>query len=145
MTAVDFLADGATLIALNRLSSNTLNSHIGMVFTVLGRDFLQAEMPVDARTRQPHGLLHGGASAAMIETLGSVASGLLLTGSGRRAVGLEIHANHLRAARSGVVTGEVRAVHAGGSTHVWRVRIVDARARLVCDGGLTCMVLEAQS
>lgn len=144
MTTVDFLAGGSTLAALNHLSSGTLNERIGMVFTALGRGFLRAEMPADARTRQPYGLLHGGASAAMIETLGSVASGLLLTGTGRTAVGLEIHANHVRAVRSGVVTGEVRPLHAGGSTHVWRVRIVDTRGRVICDGGLTCMVLDAQ-
>ncbi|WP_024869639.1 hotdog fold thioesterase [Pseudoxanthomonas suwonensis] len=126
---------------LNRLSQGTLIEHLGIVFTAAGPDWVQATMPVDARTRQPYGLLHGGASVVLAETLGSSAGNLCLDTSRQQAVGLEINANHLRAVREGVVTGTARAVHVGRSTQVWDIRIEDERGRLVCVSRLTLAVV----
>jgi len=126
---------------LNRLSQGTLIEHLGIVFTAAGPDWVQATMPVDARTRQPYGLLHGGASVVLAETLGSSAGNLCLDTSRQQAVGLEINANHLRAVREGMVTGTARAVHVGRSTQVWDIRIEDERGRLVCVSRLTLAVV----
>ena len=98
-------------------------------------------MPVDARTVQPYGLLHGGASVVLAETLGSSAGNLCLDTRVQMAVGLEINANHLRAVRQGVVTGTARALHVGRSTQVWEIRIEDERARAVCVSRLTLAVV----
>ncbi len=127
--------------ALNALSRNTLIEHLGIVFTAAGEDWLQATMPVDPRTRQPYGLLHGGASVVLAETLGSSAGNLCLDTSERRAVGLEINANHLRAATAGTVTGTARALHVGRTTQVWEIRIEDERGRAVCVSRLTLAVV----
>ena len=105
-----------SLDELNRLSRGTLIDHLGIVFTGAGEDWLQATMPVDERTRQPYGLLHGGASVVLAETLGSSAGNLCVDTASQVCVGLEINANHLRAARSGVVTGTARALHVGRTT-----------------------------
>ena len=126
---------------LNRLSRGTLIEHLGIVFTAAGEDWLQATMPVDARTVQPYGLLHGGASVVLAETLGSSAGNLCLDTRVQMAVGLEINANHLRAVRQGVVTGTARALHVGRSTQVWEIRIEDERARAVCVSRLTLAVV----
>ncbi len=126
---------------LNRLSQGTLIDHLGIVFTEAGPDWLRATMPVDARTRQPYGLLHGGASVVLAETLGSSAGNLCLDTRKRMAVGLEINANHLRAVREGLVTGTARAVHVGGSTQVWDIRIEDAGGRTSCVSRLTLAVV----
>jgi uncharacterized protein (TIGR00369 family) len=107
----------------------------------VGTDFLRATMPVDERTRQPLGLLHGGASVALAETLGSVAAHCCLS-EDRAAVGVEVNANHVRSVRSGRVTGTVRPVHVGRSTQVWQIRIVDDEGRLVCQSRLTLAVVE---
>ena len=107
----------ASLEALNARSAGTLMQSLGIVFSELGDGYLRATMPVDARTHQPYGLLHGGASVALAETLGSSA-GMLMAG-GNAVVGLEINANHLRAVRSGIVTGTARPIHLGRSTQVW--------------------------
>lgn len=112
---------------------------IGIEFTELGDGYLRATMPVDTRTLQPYGLLHGGASVALAETLGSSA-GMLMAG-GNAVVGLEINANHLRAVRSGLVTGTARPVHIGRSTQVWEIRIEDAGQRPVCISRITLAVL----
>jgi 1,4-dihydroxy-2-naphthoyl-CoA hydrolase len=130
---------GATLEALNARSAGTLMQALGIVFTELGEGYLRATMPVDARTHQPYGLLHGGASVALAETLGSSA-GMLVAG-GEAVVGLEINANHLRAVRDGVVTGTARPLHIGRSTQVWEIRIEDADGRLVCISRITLAVL----
>lgn len=129
-----------TLEQLNALSRNTLMEPLGIVFTELGADYLRATMPVDARTHQPYGLLHGGASAALAETLGSTAAGLCV-GDDEGVVGIEINANHLRGVREGVVTGTARPLHVGRSTQVWEMRIEDAAGELVCISRLTLAVI----
>ena len=98
-------------------------------------------MPVDARTRQPYGLLHGGASVALAETLGSMAGGLCVDNAREAVVGLEINANHLRAAREGIVTGTARALHVGRSTQVWEIRIENEAGKLVCVSRITLAVV----
>jgi len=130
---------GVTVDALNARSRGTLMEALGIVFTELGEGYLRATMPVDTRTHQPYGLLHGGASVALAETLGSSA-GALLAG-GNAVVGLEINANHLRAVREGTVTGTTRPIHIGRSTQVWEIRIEDEAARPVCISRITLAVL----
>lgn len=128
---------------LNGMALGNMVGHLGIEFTEIGPDFLRARMPVDERTRQPVGLLHGGASAALAETLGSMAANLVRSrqGSMRSCVGLEINANHLRPVRSGWVFGETRPLHLGPSIQVWEIRITDERDRLVCVSRLTLAVL----
>lgn len=140
MAARDFAwPEGATLEALNARSRGTLMASLGIVFTELGDGYLRATMPVDARTHQPYGLLHGGASVALAETLGSSAGALVA--SGNAVVGLEINANHLRAVRSGTVTGTTRPVHIGRSTQVWEIHIEDEAGKPVCISRITLAVL----
>ena len=130
-----------SLDALNALSEGTAMQPLGIVFTEIGADFLRATMPVDARTKQPYGLLHGGASVLLAETLGSTAGNLCVPDD-RICVGVEINANHLRAVRDGRVTGTARPLHVGRATHVWEIRIEDARGRLACISRLTLAVVE---
>ncbi|MDH5823278.1 hotdog fold thioesterase [Luteimonas sp. RD2P54] len=130
----------SSLESLNALSRDTAMEPLGIVFTELGRDHLSATMPVDARTHQPYGLLHGGASVLLAETLGSTAA-MLSVEEGQGCVGIEINANHLRAVRDGHVTGTARPLHVGRSTQVWEIRIVDAAGRLVCISRLTVAVI----
>lgn len=131
-----------SLESLNALSRDTAIATLGIEFTELGPDFLRATIVVDARTRQPYGLLHGGASVLLAETLGSTA-GNLCVAEDQRVVGIEINANHLRAARDGMVTGTARAVHVGARTQVWEIRIEDTRGRPVCISRLTLAVIAA--
>lgn len=128
------------LAALNAQSAGTLIEQLGIEFIELGVDFLVGTMPVDARTQQPYGLLHGGASVALAETLGSTAGNLCLD-DGQMCVGVEINANHLHAVRDGHVTGTARALHVGRRTQVWEVRIEDAAGRLACISRLTLAVI----
>ena len=128
--------------ALNLLSQDTMVSHLGIVFTEIGDDYLRATMPVDSRTVQPMRMLHGGASAALAETLGSVGATLCVDASRHACVGLEINANHIRAVRSGLVTGTARPLHMGRRTHVWQIEIHQGEARLVCVARLTLAVVE---
>jgi len=128
------------LAALNALSRNTAMEPLGIVFTEVGHDFIRATMPVDERTRQPYGLLHGGASVLLAETLGSSA-GMLCVGDEEACVGIEINANHLRGVREGIVTGTARPLHIGGRTQVWEIRIEDERHRLVCVSRITLAVI----
>ncbi|HEY6543718.1 MAG TPA: hotdog fold thioesterase [Dokdonella sp.] len=114
--------------------------HLGIRVTEVGDDWLRGTMPVDVRTKQPFGLLHGGASVALAETLGSLAGNLCL-GHDEMAVGLEINANHVRAVTAGEVTGTARALHVGRTTQLWEIRIEDAQARLVCISRLTLAVV----
>ena len=130
------------LATLNALSKGTAIEALGIVFTAVGDDYLVATMPVDARTRQPYGLLHGGASVVLAETLGSSA-GNLCVDEGQVCVGLEINANHLRAVREGHVSGTARPLHVGRSTQVWEIRIEAARGRLACVSRLTLAVVDA--
>lgn len=129
-----------TLDDLNALSHGTAMQALGIVFTELGPDFVRATMPVDARTKQPYGLLHGGASVLLAETLGSSAGNLCVQ-PGEICVGIEINANHLVAVRDGIVTGTARALHVGRRTQVWDIRIEDASGRLVCVSRLTLAVV----
>lgn len=126
------------------MSAGTMGDHIGIVFTEIGDDYLKATMPVDERTRQPYGLLHGGASVALAETLGSVASSLVLDTNVFICVGLEINANHIRSARQGLVTGIASPIHLGSSTHVWDIKIYDERERLLCISRLTVAILKGK-
>ncbi|KRA16924.1 MULTISPECIES: hotdog fold thioesterase [unclassified Lysobacter] len=130
----------STLEQLNASSRNTAMEPLGIVFTEIGPDYLRATMPVDARTHQPYGLLHGGASVLLAETLGSSA-GMMAVGEGQGVVGIEINANHLRGVREGTVTGTARPLHLGGRTQVWEIRIEDEAARLVCVSRLTVAVI----
>ena len=129
-----------SLDELNAMCRGTAMEPLGIVFTEIGPDYLRATMPVDARTHQPYGLLHGGASVLLAETLGSTA-GMLCVGEGQGVVGIEINANHLRGVRQGQVTGTVRALHVGRSTQVWDIRIEDDAGKLVCSSRLTVAVI----
>lgn len=129
-----------TVDDLNRYSRNTAMEPLGIVFTEIGPDYVRGTMPVDARTHQPYGLLHGGASVLLAETLGSSA-GNLCCPPGRVCVGIEINANHVRGVRSGLVTGTARPIHVGGSTQVWEIRIEDEAGKLVCISRLTLAVI----
>ncbi|KAF1013356.1 MAG: putative esterase [Stenotrophomonas maltophilia] len=135
--------DAVSIDALNTLSRGTLIEHLGIHFTAAGDDLVQARMPVDERTRQPYGILHGGASVVLAETLGSSAGNLCVDTSKQVCAGLEINANHVRAVRAGSVTGTARALHVGRSTHLWDIRIEDEQGRLVCSSRLTLAVVPA--
>jgi 1,4-dihydroxy-2-naphthoyl-CoA hydrolase len=126
-------------------SKGTLGEHIGIRFSEIGDRHLSATMPVDERTKQPYGLLHGGASVALAETLGSVASALIIDREKYICVGLEINANHVRSARSGHVTGTATPIHIGSSTHVWEIRIVDEKGKLICISRITVAILKKES
>lgn len=127
---------------LQGLGKNTLGEHIGIQFSEIGEDYLKATMPVDYRTHQPYGLLHGGASAALAETLGSVSSALVIDQEKFICVGIEINANHVRSVRSGMVEGTCTPIHIGATTHVWDIRIHDERNKLVCVSRLTVAILK---
>ncbi len=135
-----FRAGSSSLDDLNAMSRGTAMEPLDIVFTELGDDFLRATMPVDARTRQPYGLLHGGASVLLAETVGSSA-GMLCVGEGQGVVGIEINANHLRGVSEGLVTATARALHVGRQTQVWEIRVEDERGRLVCVSRLTLAVI----
>ncbi len=128
------------LARLNLGSANTLMAHLGILYTEVGDDYLRGTMPVTAHTHQPMGLLHGGASVVLAETLGSVA-GNLCVGLDHCCVGLEINANHVRGKREGVVTGTARPLHLGATTQLWQIEIVDEAGRLVCTSRITLAVL----
>lgn len=128
--------------ALNGLSRNTMLEQIGIEFTAAGEDFIEATMPVDRRTHQPFGLLHGGASVALAETLGSVAASCCLDHDRQFCVGLEINANHIRGVRQGYVKGTAKPVHIGKKTQVWEIRIVNEADELVCISRITMAVLD---
>jgi 1,4-dihydroxy-2-naphthoyl-CoA hydrolase len=119
---------------------NTLSDHIGIEFTAIGDDYLIAKMPVDSRTHQPYGLLHGGASVVLAETLGSVASALVVDHSKFLSLGIEINANHLKSVKSGFVYGKVSPLHIGGTLHVWEIKITDDNNQLICVCRLTVAI-----
>lgn len=131
-----------TLEQLNQMGRNTASEALGIEFTEIGADYLIARMPVDARTHQPAGLLHGGASVLLAETLGSVAGTLCVDIKTQAVVGLEINANHLRGVRSGWVYGRVAALHVGRSTQVWEIKISDENGKAVCVSRLTIAVID---
>ena len=121
---------------------DSLPKHLGIEFTEIGADFLRGRMPVDERTKQPYGILHGGASVALAETLGSTAAGLVVDPDKYRVVGQEINANHVRAVSEGFVVGTTRPFHIGRRSHVWEIRIADEQDRLVCISRITMFVVE---
>lgn len=129
----------ATVGELNAMQQNSIASFLGVEFQDIGADFIVATMPVNERTKQPFGILHGGASVVLSETLGSVA-GFLCAEPGSVVVGLEVNANHLRSATDGEVTGVVRPLHIGRSTQVWETHISDQQGRKLCVSRLTVMV-----
>ena len=124
------------------LGANTMAGFLGMEWVELGDDHLVMRMPVDHRTIQPYGLLHGGASCALAETIGSLASHFVMDADKFICVGLEINANHVRSARSGYVIATCTALHIGASTHVWDIKIHDERQKLVCISRLTVAILK---
>jgi 1,4-dihydroxy-2-naphthoyl-CoA hydrolase len=134
-----------TLQELNSGRDGTLVGHLGIEFTEIGVDFIRATMPVDGRTRQPYGLLHGGASVALAETLGSTGAVMCVDTKEYQCVGQEINANHVRAARTGLVTGTARPVHLGGRTQVWTIDIVNEAGKLACTSRLTVAVIRRGS
>ncbi len=134
-----------TVDELNQYQQQTLVSHLGIRYTQVGDDYLQAVMPVDARTMQPAGILHGGASLALAETLGSTAANMVVDRKQKLCVGLEINANHVRAMRGGQVTGRARPLHLGGTTQVWEIRISNDKDQLVCVSRITMAVLDRSS
>ena len=130
---------------VNAMSRDTMMQAIGIRISEIGDDYVRGTLPVDARTRQPYGLLHGGASVALAETLGSFAAMLTLDPAVEAAVGLDINANHVRAVASGSVTGTARPLHVGRSTQVWEIRIEDEVGKLVCISRLTMAVVPKQA
>jgi 1,4-dihydroxy-2-naphthoyl-CoA hydrolase len=139
---VSFLAKGLTLDQLNHLSANTLAANLGIEFVEIGSDYLTAKMPVDHRTHQPFGLLHGGASVALAETLGSVAAHCCIDTNLQYCVGLEINANHIKGAKNGFVFGTTRPVHIGKKTQVWEIKILNEQNELVCISRITMAVID---
>lgn len=125
-----------------QLGKGTMAEHLGIEWTEVGPDFLKARMPVDHRTKQPYGLLHGGASCVLAETIGSVASAMIVNHSKYYCVGLEINANHIRSAREGFVTGTATPLHLGATTHVWDIKIYDEKNKLICVSRLTVAVIK---
>jgi 1,4-dihydroxy-2-naphthoyl-CoA hydrolase len=123
------------------LGKGTMGDFLGIEWVSIGDDNLKARMPVDHRTKQPYGLLHGGASCVLAETIGSVASAMVVDHSKFLCVGLEINANHIRSAREGFVTGVVSPLHLGANTHVWDIKIYDELEKMICVGRLTVAVI----
>lgn len=126
---------------LNNRPKNHIGAVLGIVFTEIGDNFLVGTMPVDERTHQPAGILHGGASVVLAETLGSIASYMAINSEKYIAVGLEVNANHLRPVANGVVKGVCTAVHIGAKTHVWDIKIYTDKGKLSCISRLTAAVV----
>lgn len=132
-----------TVEDLNKFAVRTMSNHVGIEITEIGDDFLKARMPVDDRTRMPRGILHGGASCVLAETVGSVASFLCIDLEKYVAAGLEINANHLRGISEGYVLATARPIHLGRTTHVWDIRIeAEETKKLICISRLTVAIIE---
>ena len=129
---------------LDKMGQNTLGESLGIDIQKVEDGYVEGTMPVDHRTHQPYGLLHGGASVALAETLGSVGSHFLVADQGNGAVGIEINANHVKGKRDGVVTGKAKIVHRGGKLHIWSIDIVDEQDKLICTSRLTVMIVPAK-
>lgn len=130
-----------TIEQIQSIGKDDMLQHIGIEFTELGEDYIKAKMPVDNRTRQTYGLLHGGASCVLAETVGSIASAMVIDHEKFVCVGLEINANHVRSARDGYVTGVATPLHLGTNTHVWDIKIMDEVNKLVCVSRLTVAII----
>ena len=131
-----------TLESLTQMSSRTMVEHLGIQFTAIGDDSIEAKMPVDHRTHQPLGLLHGGASVTLAETLGSIAATACLDLRIQYCVGLEINANHIKSVKEGWVYGTARPLHIGKKTHVWEIKITNEKKELVCVSRITLAVID---
>jgi 1,4-dihydroxy-2-naphthoyl-CoA hydrolase len=140
MSSIDF--SNLPLAELNAFMKNTAAESLGILCTASGPDWLEATMPVDHRTHQPAGLLHGGASVLLAETLGSIAGSLCIDRKTQAVVGVEINANHLRGVSEGFVIGRVSPLHLGRTTQVWEIRIRDQQDKLVCISRLTIAVIQ---
>ncbi len=127
---------------LNALSRNTMVRHLGIEYTEIGEDYLKARMPADERTKQPAGLLHGGANAALAETIGSMAARMCVDDDKYDIVGVELNVSHLRPVFNGTVEGIARPIKIGQTVHVWEIKIYDERQRQTCVGRLTLMVVK---
>lgn len=136
--------DEFSLVKLTAMSAGTMAEYLGIEWVEVAANYLKAKMPVDHRTKQPYGLLHGGASCVLAETLGSVASALVIDQVKNYVVGIEINANHIRSAKAGFVTGIASPIHLGATTHVWDIRIYDEREKIICVSRLTVAVLKRQ-
>jgi 1,4-dihydroxy-2-naphthoyl-CoA hydrolase len=123
------------------IGANTMAEFLELTWQEIGDDFLKLSMPVNAKTRQPYGFLHGGASCVLAETIGSVASALVIDRKKFYCVGLEINANHLRSVSEGLVTAIAKPLHLGKSTHVWDIKIYDDKEKLFCVSRLTVAIL----
>jgi 1,4-dihydroxy-2-naphthoyl-CoA hydrolase len=134
-----------SLSDFEHFGKDTLSEHLEIKFTEIGDNFLKASMPVDYRTHQPYGLLHGGASVVLAETLGSMASALVIDKEKFLCVGIEINANHIRSVRSGMVIGKCTPLHLGSTTHVWDIRILDENNKLICISRLTVAILKKKT
>ena len=130
-----------TVADLNKMNAGTMSGCIGIEFLEIGEDFITARMPVDERTIQPYGLLHGGASVALAETLGSVGAHCSIDASKFASVGLEINANHIRSVKSGYVYGKSTPIHLGRSTHIWEIKITTEEGKLVCISRITMAII----
>jgi len=130
------------LADISHFGTGNMGEWLGIQFSEIGDNFLKATMPVDHRTRQPYGILHGGASVVLAETLGSVSSALVIDHEKFMCVGIEVNANHLRSARQGLVTGTCTPIHLGAQTHVWDIKIHDEAGKLCCISRLTVAVLK---
>ena len=133
-----------TIDELNDRPKNHMGALLGIEFTSLGEDFIEARMPVDERTHQPAGILHGGASVALSETLGSIASNMIIDDSKYMGVGLEVNANHLRPVKSGFVTGVCKPLHIGAKTHVWEIKMMNDTGKMNCISRLTVAIIPLQ-
>lgn len=133
-----------TVEELNNRPKNHLGSLLEIEFTSIGDDFLEAKMPVNENTRQPYGILHGGASVVLAETLGSVASNMCLDEDRFMGVGLEVNANHLRPVSFGFVTGTCKPLHIGAKTHVWEIRMTNDKGKMNCISRLTVAIVPKQ-
>jgi 1,4-dihydroxy-2-naphthoyl-CoA hydrolase len=139
-----WFSETLSLDQLQALGKDTMTEYIGIQFTELGENYIKARMPVDHRTTQVYGILHGGASATLAETVGSIASAMVLDTNTHFCVGLEINANHVRSVRSGFVTAIATPLHLGSTTHIWDIKIYNDQEKLVCVSRLTTAILPRQ-
>lgn len=136
---------GVTIETVNQMCQNTLVDHLGIEVIELGEDYLVAKMPVDHRTHQPMGLLHGGASVVLAETIGSIAASLSVNQKLQHCVGLEVNANHVKSVKSGFVFGRTKSIHLGKGTQIWEINITNEQDELVCISRLTMAVIDKKN
>lgn len=145
MASTPFSSVCGDLVVLNRMHDGNMAGHLGIVITAVGREFIRASMPVDERTKQPYGLLHGGASAALAESLGSVASWLVISRTpGARVAGLDINATHLKAVTEGQVHGMCRPLRIGRTVHFWQIDLFNDAGDHTCSARLTVAISQAR-